>query len=87
MSRAIPKLKVNDRLEILWHDAHDVGEEGRTWQDRDVETPEEYYACLSLGYFLKQENGFIYIVADLVGPHVSRAIAIPTGCVKKVRKL
>jgi hypothetical protein len=88
MSKAIPKLRTNARIEILWHDAHDVGDADKTWHDAEtIETPKLYYECLSLGYFLKRENGFIYIAADLVGPHVSRVFAIPQGCVKAVKKL
>jgi len=88
MSKAIPKLKANQRLEILWHDAHDVGDADKTWLARsECVTEPLYYECLSLGYFLKQENGFIYIAADMVGPHASRVFAVPEGCVRKVRKI
>ena len=85
---AIPKLKVNDRLEILWNDAHDCSEDGKTWMVRDDPSmPTEAYEVLSLGYFLKQENGFIYIAGDLNNVHVSRIFAIPRGCIKAVKRL
>lgn len=84
----LPKLKLNERVEILWHDAHDCADDDKTWQDRDsiVQKP-VYYEVLSIGYFVKRENGFIYIVADLVGPLVSRSFAIPEGCVKAIKRL
>lgn len=88
MSKATRKLKVNDRLEILWHDAHDCGEEGRSWHDREsLSMDASAFKVLSIGYFLKQENGFIYIAGDLIQTMVGRPTAIPISCVKAVKKL
>lgn len=88
MSKAIPKLKLNDKVEVRWHDAHDCEQDGKTWLYDGEEVMEiAAYECLSMGYFLKRENGFIYIAGDLLGIHFSRVFAIPEGCVREVNKL
>ena len=84
---AIPKLKANQRVEILWHDAHDCDEEGRAWVDRSVTTDPIHYSCLSMGYYLKTEDGFMYIAGDLLSGFASRVFAIPEGCVREIKKL
>lgn len=87
MSR-IPRLKQNDRVEVRWHDAHDCEQLGKTWLFEGEEVMETAaYECFSMGYYVKRENGFIYIAGDRNGVHTSRVFAIPEGCVREIKKL
>ena len=84
---AIPKLEVKDRIEVLWHDAHDCEQVGKTWLYDGEEIMEAAaYECLSIGYFVRRENGFIFVAGDRNGVHVSRVFAIPEGCVREVKR-
>lgn len=83
----LPKLKQNEIIEVVWHDTHDVGSE-HTWIHRDdMREPLSSYECLSIGYFDRKESGFIYLAGDVLHNHVGRAVAIPIGCIRAIKKL
>lgn len=83
-----PKLKANDLVQIVWDDAHDCGDAGRTWQERgDFSSAQVDYRGNSVGYFLKDAEGFIYIAGDVMGQFASRVFAIPRGCISSITVL
>ena len=66
MSKAIPKLKENDLIEILWHDAHDAGCMDKQWMVREEVGGKKFdYECLSVGYLLRTDQDMIYIAGDI----------------------
>ena len=68
---AIPRLKKNDLIEILWHDAHDAGCVEKQWMGRNEVGGKKFdYECLSVGYLLKTDQDMIYIAGDKIKNNV-----------------
>ncbi len=82
------KLKPNDLIEVLWHDAHDAGCAGKQWMGREEVGGKTFdYECLSVGYLIKTDQDMIYIAGDIGGEQISRPFGIPRGCIKIIRRL
>ena len=85
------KIKVGIIIEVIWRDSHGITQ---IWTSEEElsERKKEDLLIKSIGYFLDEDKKFIRIhggcyIGDKYKQQYSRILAIPKGCIKKIRKL
>lgn len=86
---ALKSLKLRDRVEVEWIDAHNVQTYG--WVSLAEITDEEVICRVtSLGYFLCVKQDFVVLAGDSQIPQIGiteefhSTSAIPIGCVERI---
>lgn len=78
------QVKKNQVVEITWMDSKGVTS---TWEF--IEDLEQLKPCriVSVGYLLEDREGYKTLVQSMSKGQVLGRLTIPTGCIKKVRKV
>jgi len=90
LANVLGTLKLRDRIEVQWIDAHDIDMRG--WFNLPEITDVEVICRVrTVGYFLCQRQGFVVICSDAQTPtdnlsdEFHTASAVPIGCIESVR--
>lgn len=69
---------------VEWDDAFASGTQ---WLEKDDDTFLKVIPTTSVGIVVKETERELSLIGDINELHYSRAVTIPRGCIKRIRKL
>jgi hypothetical protein len=85
----IMKMKRGTKVEVIWEDSIAEAEGWKDAKDYDFKLTKQAGLMSSMGRLIETRLGYIYLAQSYRDPdgRFCSVIAIPTGCVKKIKRV